>query len=135
MPLVPKPLSLWIPGCERVCAWALEEDAWESGHLPSYLNGILTDFHSQTLWGLLLPAPEPWAVEPGVVLGPLAPPGGTTASEASLPLLHTWLRVGVGPACSASPPLLPVSTRLLYVLSYRASVQLDLRWFCRLIGL
>ena len=51
--------------------------------------------------------------------------GGTSTAEMSSLMLNRHT-VGLGPSLSLSPPLLPVSSQLpLYILSYRASVQLQ----------
>ena len=42
-------------------------NAWDSRSPPSPSAAIPAGFHSQELWGLL-PALEPWAMEPGVGL-------------------------------------------------------------------
>ena len=54
---------------------------------------------SQKVWGLIFLALEPWAGEPGVGLGLLAP-------EIS-PLNFYPSHMGVGPSCSVSATLLP----------------------------
>ena len=83
-----------------------------------HLTQISAGFHRQNLWGLLFLALEPWAGGPSVGLGLLTPHGEPTQSRYASPVLT--VTVGVGPACSLSPPLLPVSIwLLLYILSYR----------------
>lgn len=66
-------------------------------------------------------------METGVGLRPLVPQGCPPQLR-YLPFFnhHT---IGVGPAHSESPSLLPVSMCLLYILSYRTFVQLVFRWF------
>ena len=81
-----------------------------------------------------------WILEPGAMrtplpgtgslsgehsmgLGPLTPQGRTCEAEIFLPFLNCHT-VGMEPVCSVSLPLLPPSSCLLYILSYRTSVQL-----------
>lgn len=53
----------------------------------------------------------------------------TSAAEIPLPILNRHT-LGMAPARSASPPLLPISMYLmLYIFNYRTSVQLVLRRF------
>ena len=66
----------------------------------SSTDSIPTGFCSQKLWGLTFLALEPWTVGPSVGLGLLTP-------EISLVNFYPP-HVGVGPAHSVSPPLLPV---------------------------
>lgn len=75
----------------------------------------------------------PWAMDPGVQLGPLGPQGGTSAVKLSLPILPAICMCGT--RCSMSPSLLPVSMWLfLSNLSCRTSVQLNFRWFWMIIA-
>ena len=63
-------------------------------------HSIPTGFYSQTLWGLIFLALEPWATGTGMELGLLAP-------EISLPNFYPSY-VGKGPAHSVPVPLPPV---------------------------
>ena len=66
-------------------------------------------------------------------MGPLLLRG---TSAAKIPPDFYPPHVGVGPAGSTSPPLLPaLMWLLLYTLSYRASLQLDFRGFSRMVVL
>ena len=77
----------------------------------SYYASIPAGIYSQRLWRLFFPALEPWAGEPGV------------GQDSSLLRGHLCIKdippdfyppyMGVGPACSTSPPFLPVSMWLL----------------------
>ena len=105
-----------------------KRNAEDSSSPPAHSAATCAGFHSQKLWGLLSLALRPWAGEPCVGLGSLTPQEGT--SQPHYPLDFYQSHVGVGPACSLSLPLLPVSVCFfLYILSYRTSVQLDFRWF------
>ena len=68
--------------------------------LQKFLLPFLTGFCSQKLLGLIFLALEAWAEEPGMELE-------LPASEISLPTFYPPHQE-VGPACSSSPPLLPV---------------------------
>ena len=84
--------------------------------------------HSQKFWRLLFPALEYWGGGPGKGLGLLIPQRDL-CSQDNRPNFYLP-HVGVGPACSVSLPLLPVSVWFLfYILSYRTSVQLYFRHF------
>ena len=78
--------------------WVLYEELLGAPEISS-TDSIPTGFCSQKLWGLIFLALEPWAGGPGVGLGLLAP-------EISLPILYPT-HVDLGPALSASVPLLP----------------------------
>ena len=83
--------------CVCVCSLRGRGTAWESRSFFHQLSPC--SFCSQKLWGLTFLALEPWAGRPNVGLGLLAP-------DVSLPDLYPT-HVGVGPAYSASLPLLP----------------------------
>ena len=66
----------------------------------SSTDSVPAGFYSQTSWGLIFLALEPWAGGPGVGLGVIT---------AEIALLNFYLpHVDVGPAHSVSGPLLPV---------------------------
>ena len=80
----------------------------------SSTDSISTCFCSQKLWGLIFLSLEPWAEGPGVGLGDLTP---------EIPFLNFYLpHVGVGPAHSVSPPLLPVWMDVVYFHSCQTSI-------------
>ena len=78
---------MWVPQEEVVRAAA-----------SSSTDSISAGFCSQKLWRLIFLALEPWVGGPGMDLGLLV-------LKISLP---NFIHVGVGPAWSASAPLLPV---------------------------
>ena len=117
--------SKWVHQQVSLCRGPVS-NTWNSRSHPSHSATISTGFHSQNLWGLLFAALESWDAGPGVGLGPFDPQRGPLQLTHSFWFLTTTC--GCGTVHSESPPLLPVSLRLLYILSYRASVQLNFRW-------
>ena len=83
------------------CVGSLRGTAWGSSSFFHQLNPLW--FCIQKLWGLIFLALEPWTG--GLVWGP----------DSSLPRYPspTFIHVGVGPAHSASVPLLPVSMNVV----------------------
>ena len=107
---------------------SLKKNTWDSSSSPSHSSAIPACFHSQKLWGLLFLALEPWAGECNLRLGPVTLQEGPPQMKYSSLFLNAHL--GVGPVCSVTLPLLPVSIwLLLYTLSFRSFVQLNFRWF------
>ena len=103
-----------------------KRNTWGSSSPPSHSATILAGFYSQKLWRLLFLALEPWAGEPGVELGNLAPQGGHPQPRYPSQFLTT------AHGCGASPfhiSTLPTSFDVAasYIFNYRASVQLDFR--------
>ena len=89
---------------------------FKSGNLglqepPSQSANISSAVHNQKLWVVLFLVLEPWAESSGVGLGPPVPQKGPL--KLRVPGNFYLPHVGVGPAHSASPPLLPVSVWLL----------------------
>lgn len=95
-------------------------NAWNS-HSPS--SHLTTSFHSWKFWGLVFPALKPWAGSPGVGLGLLYFQRGPPLLRYSSRFLSATRR--------SETRLFHVSTLpasvLLYILSYRTSVQLPFR--------
>lgn len=88
-------------------------------------NETSADFHSKMLWRFLFPSLVVCAGEPSVGLGCLASQGGLFSA-----LL--MLNIGASPGRFVSSPFLSVLRwLLLYILTYRRSVQVVLRWFSR----
>ena len=89
--------------------------------LMSSSVSIPTGCYSQKLWGLFFWALEPWVGWRGVGLGPLSPQG-VLHKQHIPPNFHSPY-LGVGPAHSAAPPLLPVSMWFILTFhSYRSSI-------------
>lgn len=96
---------------EQVCVQApLKGTGWDSRSTPSLSALIPTHFYIQKSQGLLFLALDPWAAGPGLGLGPSLSREHLHSQDTS-PEFH--LPHGVGPACSVSPPFLPVSMWLL----------------------
>lgn len=91
-------------------------------------NETPADFHSKMLWRFLFPSLVVCAGEPSVEPGCLASQGGLFSAEISLLMLN----IGASPGRFVSSPFLSVLRwLLLYILTYRRSVQVVLRWFSR----
>ena len=110
MPLVPFNLLPHYWNSEGVslslCVSSLGGTAKDSRSFCHLLNPHW--FLQPEVMGTYLLILEPWAGGPGVGLGPLVP---------QIPLSNFYPpHVGVGPACSASPPLLPVWVDVVFLI-------------------
>lgn len=120
-------LSAWDQG---VCLWVKKsvhgpfkkKPGFSATFRPSWMVGIPIIFHNQMLWGLLFPASLLWAGEVGVGLG----------SIALWPRYPSYHHRDLGLARFMSPPLWPVLIwLLLYILTYKTSVQPNFRCYSR----
>lgn len=102
-----------------------KRNSWVSRSLPSYSATIPTSFHSQKLWGLVFSALEPLTREPVAESGSFTFQRRPPQPRCFPQFLTATCDIRL--ACFVSPPLLPVCTCFLYILSYTPYIQLDFR--------
>lgn len=136
--------SSWVwPMCFRnccLCCWSLEQVSLCTNPLRIVFRSPFTLFGCNPSWStksdiIETPLLGTDALGQGVWLGlRLLVPQGVHSAQISFMFMghHT---VGMGPDQTASLFPLPVSTWLLYILSYRNSVQLVFGWFSGVVVL
>lgn len=83
------------PSVSKFMRGPFKRSAWNCSSPPAPSATISAGFYRQQLQGLLSTALEPWAVEPAVGQGPIAPlgGGGTSAAEIAFLIFNGHRRV------------------------------------------